>query len=97
MARTYRRCTCRYDYVFALWDIDEADWDFRSFAVRRRLARFHSENFFSYRKRPPRSFRKVDDHKLRQSNRTALKRWFRWPHAEPLYMDIRRCPDWQPM
>jgi len=81
----------------SLWYIDETDWDFRSFAVRRRLARFHSENFFSYRKRPPRSFRKVDDRKLRQSNRTALKRWLRWPHAEPPYMDIRRCPDWQPM
>lgn len=97
MARTRRRHICRYDYVFALWDIDETDWDFRSIAVRRRLARFHSENFFSYRKRPPRDFRKVDDRKLRRGNLAVLKRWLRWPYTEPLFMDTRRCPAWRPM
>jgi len=83
--------------VLALWDIDQTDWDFRSIAVRCRLARFHGENFFSYRKRPPRSFRKVDDRKLRQSNRAILKRWLRWQYAEPLFMDVRRSPASRPM
>lgn len=97
MARTFRRRTCQYDFIYALWDIDEADWDFKSVAVRRRLARFHSDSFFSWRKRPPRKFRKVDDRKLRRSNQVALRHWLRRPDNELLFMDIRRCPDWLPM
>ncbi|MDF3932185.1 hypothetical protein [Pseudomonas citronellolis] len=97
MARTFRRRTCQYDFIYALWDIDEPDWNFKSVAVRRRLARFHSDSFFSWRKRPPRKFRKVDDRKLRQINQAALKRWLRWPYKEPLFMDIRRCPAWWPI
>lgn len=97
MARTFRRRTCQYDFIYALWDIDEPDWNFKSVAVHRRLARFHSDSFFSWRKRPPRKFRKVDDRKLRQINQAALKRWLRWPYKEPLFMDIRRCPAWRPI
>ncbi len=97
MTHTYRRRVCQYDYVYALWDIEEDDWDPKSVAVRQRLARFHSDSFSSWRKGPPRNFRKVDDRKLRRGNQVALKHWLHRPYSEPLFMDIRRSPAWLPM
>lgn len=97
MARTYRRRDCHFDYALALWDIDLADWNSRSDAVRQRLARFHSDSFFSCQESPPRALRKVIDRELCQGNRLALRLWLRQPDTEPLFRDACHCPDWQPM
>jgi len=97
MARTYRRLGCPYDYLFVLWDFEPADFSSKSIKVRQRLARFHSDNFDSLRKRPPRCFRTVDDRKLRLSNRAALLAWTKHQDVELLFHDARRCRAWQPM
>ncbi|MHC8287437.1 hypothetical protein ACYZUD_11545 [Pseudomonas sp. XS1P51] len=97
MARTYRRLGCRYDYLFVLWEFEPAEIESGSLKVRQRLAHFHSDHFASYRKRPPKCFRAVDDRKLRLSNRTALRNWVRYQDFELILRDSRRCLAWQPM
>lgn len=97
MARTYRRRGCRYDYVFALWDIEPGLLTSRSLAIRKRLARFHSDSFASQRETPPRRFRKVIDRKLRSRNLTILALWLKNPDFDLLFCDARRCPAWRPM
>ncbi|TDF82371.1 hypothetical protein [Pseudomonas sp. H9] len=97
MARTYRRQGCQYDYIFVLWDIEPELLTSRCLAIRKRLARFHSDSFASQRETPPRRFRKVDDRKIRSANLTALAFWLKHPDVDLLFCDARRCPAWHPM
>lgn len=97
MARTSRRRGCRYDYVYALWDIEPAQQRADTLPVRQRLARFHSDCFASLREPPPRRFRKAMHHKARAYNRNALQHWLKQPTRDLLFYDARHCPDWQPM
>ncbi|MFJ3486783.1 hypothetical protein ACIPL1_25740 [Pseudomonas sp. NPDC090202] len=97
MARTFRRRGCDYDYPFPLWRFDADEIIARIPAVRRQLARFHSDKPMGFRPPPPRGFRRVDDRKQRRDNRQVLRRWCRDPTREPLFADHRRCPAWMPM
>ena len=97
MARTYRRRGCQYDYVFVLWDIEPELLTSRSPAIRKRLARFHSDSFASQRETPPRRFRKVTDRKMRSGNLAILVLWLKKPDFDLLFCDFRRCPAWRPM
>lgn len=97
MARTYRRHGCQYDHVFVLWDIEPELLASRSLAIRKRLARFHSDNFASQRETPPRRFRKVDDRKIRSANLRILALWLKNPDFDLLFCDVRHCPAWHPM
>ncbi|WP_447889931.1 hypothetical protein [Pseudomonas hormoni] len=97
MARTYRRRGCQYDYIFVLWDIEPELLTSRSPAIRKRLARFHSDSFASQRETPPRRFRKVTDRKMRSGNLAILVLWLKNPDFDLLFCDFRRCPAWRPM
>ena len=97
MARTYRRQGCRYDYFFALWDIEPELFSSKTPAVRKRLARFHSDSFQSQREPPPKCFRKSIDRSLRSKNLMALALWTKYRDFELLLYDFRRCPAWLPM
>ncbi len=97
MARTYRRRGCQYDYVFVLWDIEPELLTSRTLAIRKRLARFHSDSFASPRETPPKRFRKVTDRKMRARNLTILASWLKNPDYDLLFFDVRHCTAWQPM
>lgn len=97
MARTYRRHGYQYDYVSVLWDIEPELLTSRSLAIRKRLARFHSDSFASQRETPPRRFRKVSDRKIRSANLKVLACWLKNPDFDLLFCDVRRCPAWHPM
>ena len=97
MARTYRRQGCRYDYVFALWDIDLDLFSSQIPAVRKRLARFHSDSFQSQREPPPKRFRNVIDRSLRSKNLVALARWAKYRDFDLFFYDFRCCRAWLPM
>lgn len=97
MARTYRRRGCRYDFAFVFWDFDLERLTMTSPAVRKRLARFHSDSFASLREPPPKGFRIPIDHAQRARNRVLVGRWLKYRDFDLLCCDRRRCPAWLPM
>ncbi len=97
MARTYRRVGCRHDYPFALWAFDPGLAIAPTAAVRRQLARFHSDKRVGYRLPPPRAFRRGVDGGVRTRNRVVLRKWVVQQNVEPVFQDARRCPAWLPV
>ncbi|MGY4490407.1 hypothetical protein ACVW0A_000663 [Pseudomonas sp. TE3610] len=97
MARTYRRRGCQYDYPFALWAFEPCRAVARTKAVRRQLARFHSDKRVGYRLPPPRVFRRGVDGGMRTRSRELLRQWVMQQDFEPLFPNVRRCSAWMPM